>query len=80
MYPSFSANSSSKPFLALLGDRFSYSYFPFNRLEIDVLANRTKATYRASLGKPIVPIENQENPFEEVTIKYVCIVVVQRYF
>ena len=47
----------SKPFLALVGDRFSYSYFPFNRLEIDVSANRTKATYRANLGKPIVPIE-----------------------
>ena len=50
-------NRYSKPFLALLGDRFSYSYFPFNKLEIEVLANRTKVTYRASLGKPIVPIE-----------------------
>ena len=38
-----------KPFLALLGDR---SYFPFNRRS----ENRAQVTYRASLGKPIVPI------------------------
>ena len=41
-----------KPFLALLGDRFSYSYFSFNRRS----ENRAQVTYRASLGKPIVPI------------------------
>ena len=39
-----------KPFLALVGDR---SYFPFNRRS----ENRAQVTYRASLGKPIVPIE-----------------------
>ena len=39
--------------MALLGDRFSYSYFPFNRLS----ANRTQVTSRASRGKPIVSIE-----------------------
>ena len=38
-----------KPFLALLGDR---SYFPFNRRS----ENQAQVTYRASLGKPIVPI------------------------
>ena len=57
-----------KQFLALLGDRSLIPIF----LLIDVPANRTKVTYRASLGKPIVPIEN---PFWEVTMKYVCIVV-----
>ena len=41
-----------KPFLALLGDRFSYSYFSFNRRS----ENQAQVTYRASLGKPIVPI------------------------
>ena len=40
-------------FLALLGDRFSYSCFSFNRRS----ENRAQVTYRASLGKPIVPIE-----------------------
>ena len=38
-----------KPFLALLGDR---SYFLFNRRS----ENQAQVTYRASLGKPIVPI------------------------
>ena len=36
----------------MLGDRFSYSYFPFNRRS----ENRAQVTYRASLGKPIVSI------------------------
>ena len=34
-----------KPFLALLDDRYSYSYF---------LNRGSKVTYRASLGKPTV--------------------------
>ena len=42
-----------KPFLALPGDRFSYSYFSFNRR----FENPTQVTYRASPGKPIVSIE-----------------------
>ena len=46
-------NRRHKPFLALLGDR---SLIP-NFFLMDVPANRTKVTYRASLGKPIVPIE-----------------------
>ena len=37
----------------MLGDRFSYSYFPFNRQS----ENRAQVTYRASEGKPIVSIE-----------------------
>ena len=37
----------------MLGDRFSYSYFPFNRRS----ENQAQVTYRASLGKPIVSIE-----------------------
>ena len=41
-----------KPFLALLGDRFSYSYFAFNRRS----ENRAQVTSLASRGKPIVPI------------------------
>ena len=42
-----------KPFLALLGDHTLIPIF----LLIDVLDNRTKVTYWASLGKPIVPNE-----------------------
>ena len=41
-----------KLFLALLGDRFPYSFFAFNRRS----ENRAQVTSRASLGKPIVPI------------------------
>ena len=41
-----------KPFLALLGDRFPYSYFPFNRRS----ENRAQVTSRASPGKLIMPI------------------------
>ena len=37
----------------MLGDRFSYSYFSFNRRS----ENRAKVTYRASRGKSIVSIE-----------------------
>ena len=36
----------------VLGDCFSYSYFPFNRRS----ENQAQVTYRASLGKPVVPI------------------------
>ena len=39
------------PFLALLGDRSSYSYFLNTRFE-----NRAQVTYPVGLGKPIVPI------------------------
>ena len=39
--------------LGVLGDRFSYSYFLFNRQS----ENRAQVTYRASLGKPVVSIE-----------------------
>ena len=37
----------------MLGDRFSYSYFLFNRQS----ENRAQVTYRASEGKAIVSIE-----------------------
>ena len=45
-------------FPALLGDRFSYSYFPFNRRS----ENRAQVASRASLGKPIVSIEAERRP------------------
>ena len=51
IYPIFLALNKiyRKPFLALLGDRFSYSYFPFNRRS----ENRAQVTSRASRGKSI---------------------------
>ena len=36
----------------MLGDRSSYSYFPFNRRSV----NQAQVTSQASRGKPIVPI------------------------
>ena len=51
---------NKKPFLALLGDRSSYSYFPFNRRSV----NRAQVTSRASRGKPIVF-------FQETTIHFI---------
>ena len=44
-------NRRHKPFLALLGDRSSYSYFLNTRFE-----NRAPVTYPVGLGKPILPI------------------------
>ena len=44
----------------LLGDRSSYSYFPFNRRS----ENGAQVTSRASWGEPIVPIVF----FQETTI------------
>ena len=71
IYPLLALIRRHKPFLALLGD---HSLIPIFLL-IEVPANRTKVTYRASLGKPIVPLvffhmkrnENALNDMEEGT-------------
>ena len=53
-----------KLFLVLLGDRSSYSYFPFNRWSAN---RRAQVTSRASRGKSIVPIVF----FQETNIHFI---------
>ena len=45
----------------MLRDRFSYSYFAFNRRS----ENQAQVTSRASLGKPIVSIEVERRSFSK---------------
>ena len=57
---SYLSRGNEKLLKSQLGDRSSYSYFPFNRRSV----NRAQVTSRASRGKPIVF-------FQETTIHFI---------